>query len=57
MKAKNTIFETISLFFPFFSFQFSFFSFLPFFFSYSTICVNIFQKYTEVFAKNLDLSA
>lgn len=38
----------LSIFFLFFS---------SFLFSYSTICVNIFQKYTEVFAKNLDLSA
>jgi len=51
LNAKNTIFETISPFFPFFSFQFFFFSFLPFFFSYSTICVNILQKYTHEFAK------
>ena len=41
------------------TFSFNFLSFLFFlsFFSYSAICVNIFQKYTHLFTKILDLSA
>ena len=47
LNAKNTVFETISLFFPFFSFQFSFFCFLPFFFF---LLYNLCKYFPEIYA-------